>query len=87
MNVNTPTEAKEALQRSRAENQQRVSDERGAAVLGMQRRIDAAFDQPGQGYAGKIGGDQRNNAKKEQSAVAVNEKLDPMIIVKNLSIL
>ena len=55
--------------------------------MARKRRIDAALDQPRQRDAGKIGGDQGNNAEQEQPAVAVNEKLDPVVVAKNLSIL
>ena len=87
VNVNAPAEAKKALQRCRAENQQGISDERSVAVLGAHRRVDAAFDQPWQGKTGKISGDQGKNAEKEQPSVAVNEKLDPVVIAKNLCVL
>ena len=33
----------------------------------------------------EIGGDQREQAEHEESAVAVNEKLDAMVIAENLS--
>ena len=87
MNVNAPAEAKETLQRGRADDQQRVGQQRGAALLGPQRRVDATLDQPRQGDAGEIGGDQGNDAEQEQPAIAVNEKLDPVVVTKNLSIL
>jgi hypothetical protein len=87
VNVNTPAKTKKTLKRSRAENQQWVSNERFVTALGAQRRIDAAFDQPRQGDAGEIGGDQRNNTEEEQPAIAVNQEFDAVIIVKNFSIL
>jgi len=87
VNINAPAKAKKALQRCRAENQQGVSDERRVAVPGAQRRVDAAFDQPWQGQTGKIGGDQGKNTEQEQPAVAVNEKLDPVVIAQNLRVL
>jgi hypothetical protein len=65
MNVDAPTEAKETLQRGRPDNQQRVGQQRGGVLLGSQSGIDAALDQPGQGDAGEIGGDQGNDAEQE----------------------
>ena len=87
VNVDAPAEAQKPLQRGRAQYQQRVGQQRNVAFLSAQRRVDAAFDQPRQGDAGEIGGDQGNNADNEQPAVAVNEKFDPVIVTQNLSIL
>jgi len=87
VNVDAPAEAKETLQCGRANYQQRVGQRRSVAILGPQRRVDAALDQPRQGDAGEIGGDEGNNAEQEQPAVAVNEKLDPVVVAKNLSVL
>jgi len=48
--------------------------------------IDAALDQPGQGDAGEIGADQRENAEDKETAMAINEKLNTMVIAKNLCV-
>ena len=53
----------------------------------MQRGIDAALDEPGQSDAGEIGSDQRQNAEDDESAVALDEKLDAVVIAQNRSIL
>jgi len=61
-------------------------DQRWIAVFGAERGIDPVLDQPWQRNAGEVGGDQRKNTENEKTAVAVNEKLDPVVIAKNISV-
>jgi putative intracellular protease/amidase len=66
----------------RQQYQQRILEQRstGAAV---KRGVDAAFDQPRQGDAGEIGSDQRKKAEDEKAAVALDQKLDTVVVAKN----
>jgi len=59
------------LQRGGAEDPQRVFDERTMAVR-AKSRIDTALDQPGQGDAGEVGGNQRQNAEDKKTAMALD---------------
>jgi hypothetical protein len=53
----------------------------------MERSIDAALDQPRQSDTGKICGDQREKAEDEETAVALDEKLDAVVVAKNCAAL
>jgi hypothetical protein len=87
VNVYAPAVAKETLQTGGAKNQQWIIELRIVGFPGGQRRIDAALDQPGQSDAGKVGGDERNDAENDKPAIAVDEKLDALIVTKNLPLL
>ena len=87
MNIDAPAVAEKTLQRCRAEDQQRIVDQRSVSFAGMKGGIDAALDQPRQGDAGEIGGDQRQDAEKYKPAVALDKKLNPVVIAKNFSVL
>jgi hypothetical protein len=86
VDINAPAIAEETLQRGGAEDQQRILKQRTIG-RGAERRIDTALDQPGQGDAREIGGDERQNAKDEITSVAINEKFDPVVVATNCRIL
>src|SRR5262249_37038131 len=50
----------------------------------VQNRIDRVFDKPWQRHAGEVRGDERKNAEGKETAIAINEKLDGVRMVKNL---
>jgi hypothetical protein len=52
-----------------------------------ERGIDTVLDQPRQSDPCQIGRYEGKNAEDEKTAIAINEKLDTMIIAKNLSVL
>jgi hypothetical protein len=72
VDIDAPAVAKKSLQRGGAEDQQRIPEQRATGVRGAKRRIDAAFDQPGEGDAGKVRADQRKNTQDEKAAMPVN---------------
>ena len=86
MNVDAPAVAKKSLHRGGAEDQQRIAEQRALGAM-VKSGIDAALDQPRQGDAGEIGADQRKNAENEETAMTINEKLNTMVIAKNLCVL
>jgi hypothetical protein len=51
----------------------------------LQRGVDAALDQPRQRHAGKVGGDEREDTEDQVTTVTVDEKLDALVVTKNLS--
>jgi hypothetical protein len=63
VDIDTPAIPEKPLKSGGEQNQQRVLNQRALGV-GVQRRIDAAFDQPRQRDAGKISADERE--KPEQ---------------------
>jgi len=87
VNVDAPTVAEKSLQRRAEQNQRGIFDQRPLGVSGPERRIDTALDQPRQRDTGEVGGDEREDAENEEPAVAINEKLDPMVIAKNRPVL
>jgi hypothetical protein len=86
VDVDAPAVAEETLQGCGAEDQQRIL-EQGTIGGGAERRIDAIFDQPGQSDAREIGGDERKDAEDEITPVALNEKLDAVVVAENRRIL
>src|SRR5258706_3958390 len=87
VNIDAPAVAEKPLERRRAEDQQGIMKQRQTSIFGVQRGIDAALDQPGKRDAGQISGDQRQDAEENQPAIALDEKLDAVVIAKNFSIL
>jgi hypothetical protein len=87
VNVDAPAVTEKSLQRRAEQNQRGILDQRALAVRAAQRRVDAALDQPRQGDTGKVGGNEREDAEKQEPAVAINEKLDAMVIAENRSVL
>jgi len=53
----------------------------------MKGRIDGVLDEPRQRHAGKVRGDQGKNPKNQETAIAINEKLDAVVMTKNLGFL
>ena len=80
MNIDAPAITEKSLEHGSAENHQRVAEQRPRVARPIQGRIDPSLDQPGKRHAGKIRGDQRKNAQDEKMTVAVNEKLDPVVV-------
>jgi hypothetical protein len=87
MNMDAPAIAEEALQCRAEQNQRGIFDQRALAIRAAQRRVDTALNQPRQRDTGQVGGDEREDAENEKAAVAINQKLDAMVIAKNRSAL
>jgi hypothetical protein len=87
VDVDAPAVTEKPLQGRGAENQQGVAQQRSVGGVPIKRRIEAAFDQPGERNAREVGGDQRYNAKKQKPAVALDEKFDAVVMTENLFVL
>jgi hypothetical protein len=57
--------------------------QRSAGLFSAESGIDAALDQPRNGDARQIRGDQRQNAEDEKTAMPVNKEFDPIVIAEN----
>jgi hypothetical protein len=87
VDIDTPAVTEESLQRGSTENQQRIFEQGSIAFRRAQRRVDAVLDQPGQSDTGEIGSDKRDNAEDKKMPVAVDEKLNAVVIAKNRGVL
>src|SRR6266545_8007191 len=87
VDIDTPAVAEESLQRGSTENQQRIFEQGSTALRRAQRRVDTVLDQPGQSDTGEIGSDKRENAEDKKMPVAVDEKLNAVVIAKNRDVL
>jgi hypothetical protein len=59
-------------------------EQRAIAGTLAKSRVDTVLDQPRQGDAGEIGGNQRNDAENKKPAMAIDQKPDAVVMTKNL---